>query len=576
MATKPWGLVGLCLLAACAAPPPPKPVEPTAKDSTPEPQSAEWLFATDGVSGGRKAECRAVLSRLDEESECKGALCVHAATLARDWLTLCKNVLPSEAAEVRNKADSLKEKAGKSPSPCEEEASKLLEDGCGKDKACAKSAQSWATRCAEWSTPLTLRMLETRIQRATGERPSLDARGCPLLLADVEKAAACDQQFKCQDAMGVVETHRQRCVSAESPASFTAAALELSVRTGATQKAEAIAIRADSKPEPKTLPLVLEDGSGVVLRTCGKTTKSVADYLAARAACEDGELVVARRFDAAGATLLRVGRFAHTKDAEFWLDHSALRVEGEPKARYSAAAGEFAKQVDRAAKLATEGKQAGEAIALFARTLASNLDAVRNSTAFESALRERDSALVPLFRALGEAKKKALPADLASKKLVPALRRAERLALADVEPSGKIRLGSVGPFASIELAELLPKSHAAYLDVLSGRRKALAKAKPTERELDQLSQAVDGAASRCGQALKAIEALEQKWMDCAFGVTKCSDAELEKARGELPKLRSQADVAYPETAAALASLAPEVRAGAEKSAELAGCREPWW
>lgn len=566
-----------CWPFACTAPPPAvEAPPPDPGSSSSEPQSAEWLYATDGVPGGRKAECRALATGLESEARCTGALCSHGASLGEDWLRVCKKLTPELSGDVERRVEDLRKKARTAPVACEQEVERLLKSGCGKREDCAGDAQSWATRCADFSTPLVLRMLEIAIERGGGERSQLDARACPALLADVQKAGACTQQFACQDGFAAIDTYRARCVSPARPISLTAAVLELAVRSGASPSVEPLAFASGSKLDPALVPLIFEDGSGAVLMTCGKRAASVDAYLELRKPCTDGELVLARSFDGPEGPRLRVGRLPHLGDVAFLAAFPTLRVEGEPKARYRAALPAFLSSVDLAAKTAADPRQSADALRILIAAIESNIDAVRNSADLETALREKDDALTPLFAALGEAKKKALHADLASTKLVPAMLRGSSFQLADVDVEGRVRLGAVTQAASVEMGDFLPKSVAAYQAALAGRWKLVEKKKLGTRDTEKLGLAADGEASRCGQAMKGVDASEKILIACAFGLETCDEAKVVGAVQKAGESRRAAESSWPRSVLALASLPREQRAGAEKAAELAGCREPWW
>jgi len=568
--------LGALVSLSCAAPPPAADAPAVAAAaSAPEPQSSEWLYATDGVPGGRKGECRAVVERLEKEASCKGALCSHGAALAKDWLRVCKSLTPELAGAVEERASQLAKSAAQQAAPCESEVERLLTQGCD-GEACGAKAQAWATRCSEWSTPLVVRMLEVRVERGGGERLRLDARGCPELLAQVRKAGACTQQFACQDGFPAIDTYRARCVAAGGAPSPTAGVLELAVRAGAAQSLEPLAIAETGKLDPALVPLGFEDGSGAVVMTCGQRATSVEAYLALRKSCADGELVLARRFDGPKGPVLRVGRLPHLGDAAFLTGFPSLRVEGEPRARYQAALPGFLAAVDQAARAASDPKRVTEATRAFVAALNDNIDAVRNSSAFETALKEKDATLVPLFAGIGEAKRKLFQGDLPTGKLAPGMQRGKSYPLADVDAQGRVRLGAVTVAASVELGDLFPKADAAYQERLSGRWKLLEKKRLGQNEANRLSQTADAEASRCGQAMKAVEGSEKSILDCAFGIEVCDEAKIVGAVQKSMQARKDAELAWPKATLALASLARDQRAGAEKAAELAGCREPWW
>ena len=559
---------------ACAAPPPPPEAPPApAGPRAPQPKSAEWLYAAEGIRGGRMAECVALVETLKGEEPCKGALCSYGASLARDWLRVCKPLATELSAEVERREAALSAKAVQPPSPCEAEAKRLLFEACDGEADCASVAQGWATRCSVWSTPLVVRMLEVMAQRKLGERVRIDGRSCPALLAEVAKAGVCVHQFDCQEALPAIETYQRRCVSTAQPWTLTASVITLAVQASASPGVEPLAVEAGGKLEAKLVPLALESGSGAVLMACGKRATAIDAYLGIRKACSEGEVVVARRFEGPTGPVMRVGRIAHPSDAVFLQRYPSLRLEGEPKARYLAALPAFLASVAQAARATP---RVDDALRALLAALEQNIDAIRNSIDFETALRETDASLVSLFDALGAAKRKAIHLDLPSDRLVPALHRAMALPLADVDASGRVRLGAVTAAASLGLTSVLPKSVAAYREALSSRVKLLDKRKLGDAAVGKLALASDGAASRCGQAMKAFEAAEAVLLACAFGVRTCDDATRQAETQKSDAARRDAELAWPQAATAVASLPKEQRSGAEKSAELAGCREPWW
>jgi len=531
---------------------------------------------TDGVPGGRKGECAAVATRVAEESECKAALCSHGAALAQDWVRVCKDVMPDRVADIERLGEALRKKSVVMAAPCEEQVRGVLRSGCADRANCSEFVQSWATRCAEWSTPLVIRMLEIAAERQAGERVQIDARGCPELLGEVKKVALCEQQFACQDSLPTIETYRARCQAGGKPPSLAAAIVQLSIRVGATEKPEPLPVLpTEEKVTPETWPLVLEDGTGGVLTVCGKRARDLPGYLAARKACEE-DVVFVRRFDGDAGPVVRVGRVPHPDDPTFHLRFPSLALAGEHHARYEIALVAFSKALSDATVLAVQSGGAEKAIRTLVGTVNANLDEIRNSADYETALTQRDSALIPLFRAVGDAKRKAFHLDLAESKLAPALRRAQKYLLADVGLDGKVRVGTSTPAGSIAWDDMLPRAMAAYREALEPRLKLLPRYKPIQSAMDKLSMAADGQASRCAQAIKAFETSEQSLIACAFGVEQCDEARVTKLEATLDQARGEAEVAYPNTVLAIGSLLEEQRVGAWTAAKMAGCREPWW
>lgn len=568
--------IALALFAtACGAAEPAEPKVAPASGTLPEPQQAEWIFATEGVRGGRKGECQSVSDWLGREQVCKGAFCKHGAALADDWMRSCERLEPRLVSDVERHRSELRAKARAAPAPCEAEVSDVLRNGCRNDPKCAELVQSWATRCAEWSTPLVVRMLEIAVERQTGEAFRLDARSCTDMFGELQKAASCNQQFACQDSLPAVERYRARCATAGKLPPLAAAIAELSVRAGANEKPAPIPVRADdAKVDPKLTPAPLADASGAVILVCGKRVVDVKAYLAASASCTE-DVVLARRFEGPSGPVVRLGRFSHPNDSTFMQRFPSLALDGEVQARFSVALPTFVKAVEKAERLAAD-KQPREAIRALVDAIIMNRDAVRMSRVFDDTLRAHDEKLVPLFRALAEAKKKILHDELPERRFAPAVRRTKLYPLADVNADGRVQLGAETLAAGADLADMLPKSMAAYHDVLKSRYRRLAQIKPRQSDDDAQSMQSDGAASTCGQAMKRYEAAEKSLVACGFGVETCDDAKTGALEKDVDRARGDAEVEYNRATLAISNLREELRGNATTAATVAGCREPWW
>ena len=440
-----------------------------AASTAPEPQRAEWMFATEGVSGGRKGECKAVSEWLGGEQACKGAFCQHGAALADDWMRSCESIEPRLAPEIERRRGELRAKSRAEPAPCEAEVIGILKDGCRNDAKCPALVETWATRCAEWSTPLVARMLEVAVERQTGERFRLDVRSCTDLFGEVSKAASCNQQFACQDSLPKVESYRSRCVTGGKLPPLAAAIAELSVRAGAAEKPAPIRVLADdAKVDPKVTPAPLADGSGSVLLVCGKRVADLKAYLGASAGCTE-DVILARRFEAPSGPVVRFGRLAHPSDSAFMQRFPSLMLDGEIQARFAAALPGFVKSLEEVERLSSDSKTHRDAIRAFVNTIVLNRDAVRMSRVFDDTLRAHDAKLVPLFVALGEAKKKILHNDLQERRYAPAVRRTQLFPLADIGAEGRAQLGAETLASGADSADMSPKSMAAYNDTLKSR-----------------------------------------------------------------------------------------------------------
>ncbi len=576
---SPAWLVLLPLAAtgvACGASDPPPPKTPiVAAPVDPDPQSSEWLYATDDVHGGRKKECSAVAALLHKEDACKGALCGHGAALAKDWLRVCKRLSPGLVSDVQKREQDLETKAGEAATPCQTDIEDIVRNGCGSRDDCGAYVQAWATRCSGSSTPLVLRILKTAVRRKEGRQFDIDARGCDELIGNMTKAAACEQKFACEDKLPTIDTYRQRCLTGGKLPTLAAAMVELAIRSGAGQTPKPMPVSADDALDEHT-PLPLDDGSGAVLDVCGKRAADITSYLAARKACQ-GEVVIARRFKSDdGTAVVRLGRVPHPDDASFLVRFPSLVVKGELRARDEAALPLFSKAVDEAVRIAGDAKRREAASMLLTVAIVANADSVRNSSVFDKAIRGRDDELTPLFRAIGEAKKKAIHDNLAPDKAAPVLYRSQAYVLADVSADGHVRLGASSLASSIALDDMLPHAMAAYRDALASRLKRLAHLKPSKKALEKLSGNADDHAARCATAEKTYQQSSQELVACAFGTAKCDEARETALAGAIDRARQDAASEYLEARLASSSLPDAWRQTAESTAEAAGCREPWW
>jgi hypothetical protein len=560
---------------ACGAAEPSQPVAVPEPDVV-EPSSAEWIFVTDGVRGGRRGECQAVTQWISGEESCKGNLCSHGAALAKDWLKSCKKLAPALAGDVEKRAEELEKKAKQMSVPCEDRIRGILDNGCGDKKDCGTFVQGWATSCADWSTPLVIRMLEVTVQRDIGERFEIDSRSCKQLLGELTKAATCDQQFKCQDLFPVIEDYKGHCQANGKLPSLAAAIAQLSVRVGATESPEPLPVDPAGDPlDPAVTPLPLADGSGAVLMVCGKRAGNISGYLAARKQCSE-DVVFARRFEDNGAAVVRVGRIAHPSDNEFHERYFSLEADGEIQARFDAMLPGFVATLKQVESLASDPKHSTEAIRLFVRAINDNLDAARDSKVFDTAFREHDAALVPLFVEIGKQKRAVVHNELAGRKFAAGVRRAELYPLSDMDADGRGKLGAWSLASGVDIVDMLPKSIAAYREELEPRYKRLEKLKLTQRDIDALSMQADGHSARCGQAAKGYVTTEQALIDCHFGVKKCEADEISNLEKQLDRTKSDEESAYTQTALAITSLPVENRDNAWTAAKVAGCKEPWW
>lgn len=556
--------------------PPPKTAAPL--DALgPQPESAEWLFVTEGTRGGRRDECAVVATQIADEQSCKGSLCRHGAALAKDWLNVCQKLVSGGAEDVARQERAMSQRASSAALPCESQVAPILRHGCGDRDDCATFLQDWATQCSEWATPLVVRMLEVAATRKQGDAVKLDARGCGDMLAEVRAHAQCAQQFQCQDALPVLERYRERCLPAGKLPPLHAAITELAVRVGAGQTPPPMPVQPGGEPlEPTRTPLPLEDNSGAVLMICGaRPSGGLEAYAAARQACQE-DLLLARRFDTEGGSFVHLGRVPHLTAASYRRWFPALALAGEVGARYAASLPAYERALDSAIALSTQAGRSAPAVAAFLEATRANLDELIHSAAYDAALRAKDGQLVPLFRAVGEAKQRALRPELEPRRLVPALHRARTLVLADVTTEGNVSVGNSTAAASIPFDDMLPRSMAAYREAFEGRTALLARLKPSTRETERLASEVETTRARCGESIHAHESTSRTLLGCFFGVTQCQDTQVASLTVALEQSRRDAELAYPRAALAIASLPAAEQLQAWDRAKAAGCKPPWW
>jgi hypothetical protein len=551
-----------------------EPQPAAAQQSSVSPETGEWLYATRNAGGGRRAECQKVHAVVLGEQKCKQALCRHGAELARDFSRVCKDLMPDAVAQIERIAKELAGRGSAAATLCEREARQLMSGRCEPAK-CVETAQAWATRCAEEATPLVLRMIETNIERATGseERVSLDARSCTALFGEVQQAAQCNQRFECEDQLGKVEEFRTRCVDRGVTRDLRQAAAELWIQFRAEQPVQPVPVDPGSKLTAKEAPLALEDGTGAVLAVCGQPVRDLPGYLAARRGCDGASVTFVRRIAASA----RLGNVPHQGDVLFRLRFPSLVVVGELPSRDKSELSAFLDLLDKAARgTAAGGATSERAIAQLVKAANLHLDGVMNSQLFAEEMKKRDDALVPIFAALGGAKKAKIVDTLPDSRFFASLNRARTLALADVGMDGRVDLAESTPAAVVDFHEVFPKAMAAYLDALAPRFELLQKLKAKTRIYDAIKESMRGHASACGEAQKAFRATERQALDCIFGETPCEEGRITELTAAIDAARVRADAEHLQARMALSSLPSDERKTAASEFAASGCRAPWW
>jgi len=569
--TYAHGLTALLVLSGCSGAVQ-EPLPASRLDArAPQPESGEWLYATQRAGSGQKAECSAVHDSVIGEKACKQALCAHGARLGADWLRVCKSIQPGEAAEIEQVTNELKGRAARAATACESEGAELIRGGCTQGQACVERAQIWATRCDAEATPLVVRMIEVRLERALGNGTPvrLDARSCETMFADVKKASTCVQQFQCSDSLALVEEFRGRCH--HGGATLEHAVAELAIFAGAQRPTEPIALDPASRLTQERHPLALADGTGAVLAVCGEPVRDLAGYLAKRKSCDGNAVTVVRRFPTEGGAEARLGRLQHPGDVLFRLRFPSIVVQGELRARDEAELAHFKLMLD---ELPRAPGQRGMSTLLKAMNL--YLDGVQNSALFEQELKQRDESLAAVFQTLAKEKKAKIVETLAAPRFFAAMNRAERLPLADVSLDGRVVAGESTPAAIVDFAAMLPKATAAYRAVLEPEFAHALKLRAPTKSYGETLEKVAAYARTCAEAEVSYGSCESELLSCGFGVQACDEARLQARTQSCDTARVQAERSHLEARLALDSMPESFRKQGLDAFARSGCRAPWW
>jgi hypothetical protein len=559
-------------LLACADPPPPPAAAPVEDEWSRAPSPA-WLVATHGASAAHPAECAASLAWLEKDEGCAGAACGRAAALGKEWLTRCPKIDDAHAARVKELVTRFTERADQAPSACDEQAEAMLRDGCRK-ASCVSSAQTWATRCAaRLKSPLTVRFVERLVERKieSEERIELDPRSCDALGAEVLPGAGCRDQFACADAFKKFDVVRERCTDAADLPTVAVGAVAVSMAAGAKQKPPRIRVRAGaSKVTPAESALALGDGSGVAVAVCDDRPAAVDEYVAARAACKNGQIDIARAFSVGDAVEVRFGKLAFPDDATFEARFPTIHLAGEVEARDRRSAGALAGVF---AGAAAEGRGA-KGLAAALRALRTAFDhhggAVRRAT---SPL-PGEEALAPLFAELGRAKRARASASGAGD-ASGILARGRTRPLADIDEKGGVKAGAASPAGRIDATKALPSAMRAYVAALDpgGRGGAprvdaatANKARATGLE----------RARACAESEKRLQSFKATLVSCAFELESCAPDKLAEATAAVDDGMVAAAAAWDAFDTARTGAASAFAGELTDAAQAAGCREPWW
>lgn len=544
------------------------------------PRTPEWLHATAGFSGSRKAECEEVRGWVKGEAECKGAICAHGRDVSREWIARCEKLTPDGAAEVKALSEKFAASAEEAPSECAKEVSGILNEGCGKaDATCEKGAQAWATRCGKTdATPLLLRALERSVRRKMedGSEFALDSRTCDELRAFMAEGTTCSQQFACDDMLKRVEMYRSRCEGQERPTLVTALA-QLAITAGAQKTSPPIPVQpTPAKVAPGDLPVPLVDASGGALLVCNERPTSLAKYLEQRKACEGGAVVLGRVFLRARELEVRMGSFDSPSDAVFGQRFPSLGMAGEREARDKEVIAALDAALGKAAQLTGEGRTLEGAFELFKGVMA-HAGAIHRSAAIRTALAGRDEAMAPALRELAKAKVAVSSrGTLGTNEFVVFVNRAVARPFGDFSPEFSVQQGAATRGVTLETAGFWPKATEAYLDALKGVVREASRKKLDARQLHDATVKGYEDAKVCGEAEKAHREAEQALIRCGFGLDACDAARAAALAKASDDARAAIEQAYIRLHLAISGPAASAKGEVDQALLARECEPPWW
>lgn len=542
------------------------------------PPSKEWLHATADYSGDHKAECAHVLEWVRGEEKCRASLCEHGRDLSDEWLQRCPKFAEKDAvSSVKELKEKLGERATEKATDCGKDFDRMLRDGCGDDdKTCEAQGQRWATRCGKSeATPLVMRLLEKTIERKLSEpgKIELDPRTCDELRAEVAAVADCKDQFACAAALPRLDAFRSRCSGDEDRPTITTAVQLLTVLVGAGKPGEPILTRTGGAGIlPDEAPVVLTDGSGAVISICDERASDFARYFAGRKACTASKMVVARAFKTGRGVEVRVGALDFPDDATFMARYPTIVGARETDARDKEEAAALEADLGKAVDLGRNAAGAVEAYRVLARTVIAHAPGIRRAAALRTLVTARDEALTLALKELGKSKVAALKGKVSPADADGLILRARTRAFADVAADGTLQIGAASRADRLDTTALLPKAMAAYLDALKP-----AKPKKLDKKAVQAAKAAGAAAAAvCGAAERKLQDSKVALINCNFGLETCDEAKVAGLQKSIDEARVGAEVAYHELDLARTGGAVDEIDALAKSADVSGCREPWW
>jgi hypothetical protein len=536
--------------------------------------SAVWLVATHGTPNDHKKECARAFEWIDGEEKCAATSCQRGVDLAEVWQKRCPKFDRAHVDRVKEVAEAIQSNTSKPSTPCEDEADALLKGSCA-GEVCARATQKWATKCgAKVASPLTVRFLERLVERQTdaSERVQLDVRSCDELAGDVKKGVGCKDQFVCADALKKFEFLAARCATDAEPLSVAAGALGTLLAAAAQQKIAPVVVDASKLMTAADAPVVLSDGSGVVVSVCGDRPTSLDDYRAKRRACSNGDVVYARAFKVGAKIEVRLGALAFPDDARFTARFPTLVAMGEVLAKDKEAYAAVGQAIERAGHAgASAGAMASALASLRAAFGAAEASLKRPSAA--AALAAHDASLVGLFTQLGRAKRAA--AGRGSPDAGGVLVRGRSRALADVDDRGDVKAGAASAAGRVDTRALFPRAMGAYLDALDPTGSA-APRRVDAGSVRKAESAASGFLGACADAEKTLQRAKGALVSCGFGLEACANGRAQQLAAELDAALAQASVAWDGFDTARTGAANAASSSLSSAADSAGCREPWW
>jgi hypothetical protein len=374
-----------------------------------------------------------------------------------------------------------------------------------------------------------------------------------------------------------VDQYRGRCGGLGELPPAGMAAVELSILTGAGRETAPIVVRDDSaKLAGSELPVVLADGWGAVLSVCDHRASSLAKYVEAREACENGTLSLVRVFKTKAKDIdVRAGVLAFANDVDFGRRFPSIRAAGEIELADEAELPGLEADLAKIALLGQDADKASAAGESLARAVGSRGAALVRSAPLRAALAKRDADLVPALRAIGDAKG-TVAKSLSPSALAGLVQRGARSAFADTNAAGGVEPGALGPAWSLDTRALLPRAMAAYDGAMDDAVKLAAKKKPDAGDAKRAKTSAKEHASSCGVAMKQARAAEQSMIACGFAIQACDAGRVASLIKEQDAAFASAQKARRELDLAMTGPGYAVRTEIAAAATAAGCLEPWW